>query len=45
METAQIKAKLSNGFQITVPSMVRKALGLEAGDTLDIALEGIEQFW
>ncbi len=40
METAQIKAKLSNGFQITVPSMVRKALGLEAGDTLDIALEG-----
>lgn len=34
------QAKLTRKYQITVPAEIRRVLGLEAGDTVYLALEG-----
>jgi AbrB family looped-hinge helix DNA binding protein len=34
------QARLTSRFQITIPTAVRRALGLEAGDTIYLAVDG-----
>lgn len=38
-EKERIVTTMSKGYQITVPSVVRKALGLEPGDPVEFELE------
>lgn len=41
----KVTTTMSKAYQITVPSVIRKALGLMPGDPVDFRLEGVAQCW